>query len=165
MGHQWAPAQGAEACTPDGLQPAARAGQPWPTEEGLSFRPDCGLSRGGQHGAPTPGCTFILKWLEPQDMWGRPGGGGASCVTREAGDSSHLMPYNPVCMECMHTASVSQADRPLHCSCYSVWTGHLRNGMPPASVATQKSLLRGVLMLRSPKGDRHQYQRGKLTKG
>lgn len=39
-------------------------------------------------------------------MWGRPR--ERSCVTREAGDSSHLlMPYNPVCMECVHTGSVS----------------------------------------------------------
>lgn len=41
-------------------------------------------------------------------MWGRPR--ERSCVTREAGDSSHLlMPYNPVCMECMHTGSVSHS--------------------------------------------------------
>lgn len=159
------PAQGAEACTPDGLQPAVRAGQPGPLEEAFHFHLTVALSGGGQHGAPTWGCTFILKWLEPQDMWGRPREG--SCVTREAGDSSHLlMPYNPVLMEYMHTVSVGHGRQAT-----ALQLLQCVNRAPPEWNAPRllwphrKSLLREVLMLRSPKVDRHQYQRGKLTKG
>lgn len=100
-------------------------------------------------------------------MWGRPREG--SCVTREAGDSSHLlMPYKPVCTEhmCTCTHPASPGDRPLHSSRLQVCEKDT-SGMewPPASVATQESpYLREVLTLRSPKVDRHQYQRGKLTR-
>lgn len=100
-------------------------------------------------------------------MWGRLRKG--SCVTREAGDSSHLlMPYKPVCTESMYTRAhpASPGDRLLHPSRYKcVKRTPLEWSVPRASVATQESpYLREVLMLRSPKVNRHQYQRGKLTR-
>lgn len=81
-------------------------------------------------------------------MWGRPREG--SCVTREAGDTSHwLMPYNPVGVAHTHTPSGN------HCTpaVTSVWRGPLWDGMSPGFCGhTGKSLPQRGSDAKKPQG-------------
>lgn len=100
MGHQWAPTQGAKACPPAGLQPATHTDQPAPLEEAFSFPPDCGLSGSGHWWGSHLGLHLHSVMAGATGHVGK-----GHCVTREAGDSSHLLtPYTPVCARstCTH---------------------------------------------------------------
>lgn len=87
--------------------------QPLP-EEVFLFPPDCGLSGSGQQRGSQLGQyyhSFVARTpLIGHENVTRTCGGtqGGSCVIREAGHSSHLMNYNPVCMKHKHTPRESE---------------------------------------------------------
>lgn len=59
---------------------------------------------------------------------------------------------------CVHGTCAHMQQEPPHSSCHKYVERTLWDGMPQASVATQESpCLREILMLRSPKADRHQF--------